>query len=108
MRERLHGLMQIFVLNPLERKTMVLEVLPSDTMGRVREMVEEKSGVPVRTGLGRTIKTGLGWAYCKFEDDKTLEFYNILKESTIEITDLQKVKSFPQVSFSKGNFPKSA
>ena len=75
--------MQIFVLNPLESKTMVLEVLPSDTMGRVREMVEEKSGVPVRTGLGRAIETGLGRGYRKFEDDKTVEFYNIQKESTI-------------------------
>jgi len=95
MRVRLHGLMQIFVLNPLERKTMVLEVLPSDTMGRVREMVEEKSGVPVRTGLGRAIGTGLGRGYRKFEDDKTVEFYNIQKESTI--VNLSKCWSlFPQ------------
>jgi len=78
MRVRLHGLMQIFVSNPLERKTMVLEVLPTDTMGRVKEMVEEKSGVP--RGQHRLIS---GWRM--FEDDKTVEFYNIQKESTIEM-----------------------
>jgi len=76
---RLQGLMQIFVFNPMERKTLLLEVLPSDTMGRVREMVEEKSGVPRACFM-------LVWGcWRRFEDDKTVEFYNIKKENTIEM-----------------------
>jgi len=77
MRVRLHGLMQIFVSNPW-RKTLVLEVLPTDTMGRVKEMVEEKSGV--HRGQHRLVS---GWR--RFEDDKTVEFYNIQNGSRIDM-----------------------
>jgi len=83
MRVRLHGLMQIFFLpppsisNPLElRKMLVLEVLPSDTMGRVKEMVEEKIGVPrARFELVSGRRSFQG------QDDKTMEFYNIQNKS---------------------------
>merc|ERR1712129_670826 len=103
MRARLHGQMQIFVSSGLQRLStllllvanddddddddvgaggaggsLVLEVLPSDTMGRVKEMVEEKSGVP-----RARFQLVSGWR--RFEDDKTVEFYNIQNGSRIDM-----------------------
>ena len=67
--------MQIFA-KLLSGKTITLDVEPSDTIEEIKFKVQDKEDIPPD-------RQRMIWAGMELQDNKTLEYYGIKKESTI-------------------------
>ena len=69
--------MQIFVKS-LTGRTFSLDVQPCDTIEYVKDLIQEREGVPPK-------QQRLIFGGTQLEDDKTLGYYNIQKDCTLHL-----------------------
>ena len=80
--------MQILV-KTLTRKTITLEVEPSDTVENLKVKIHAKEGIPV-------IEQCLNFAGTRLENERLLNDYNIQKGSTVHLV-LSVIWCYPDI-----------